>query len=151
NLANEANHYNFATCLSPQFDGQVLVETHNSPNFNHLVDIEDADLERLGKSPEFPTPRIDLKTHGAILKEFLLESYELYAIKRRFIAEQEAYIHGLLDLKALEDSRNEYARKIGERFGQQLNLAATDAKLSWVALSGVTAASTSAGLSHAVA
>lgn len=148
-LANEAYHFNFATCLSPNFQQAIAVETRLSSNFDNLVDIPELDAERAVKIPQCPTPRIDLNSQGSLLKEFLLESYELHSLKKRFLLEQEAYILGLLDFQSLEATRDEYARKIGERFGLTSDMTRADAKLSWVLLTGTSVTSAAVDLSAA--
>ena len=147
NIINEANHFNFATCLSPQFENPISVETQHSASFEELVNIQEVELDRAAKIPACPTPRIDLKSQGARLKEFVLESYELHSIKRRFLIQQDAYLTNNLDYKHLEDTRDEYSRKIAERFGPYTDTTRGEAQLSWFSLAGTSAVGAAAGLS----
>jgi len=147
NFINEANHFNFATCLSPLFENPIAVETQHSSNFEDLVNVQDVELSKAVKMPVCPTPRIDLRTQGAILKEFILESYELHSIKRQFLAQQDAYLANQLDYAQLENTRDEYAQKIAERFGPYSDVTRAQAKLGWFSLAGTNAVRAAADLS----
>ena len=146
NLANEAYHYNFVTCLAPEIEFGIGVETQQSDTFDELVDIPDVTYATVSQMPAVRTPKIDLTKQGAQLRDFLLRGHKLHDLKQSFLRDQRLYVDGLVDRGWLTSTRDEYVRKIHEHFRTKVDITRYDQALSWVLLGTTSAGAWAAGL-----
>lgn len=116
-LANEAYHFNFASCLSAERDEVVGVETRYSEAFDELLDTPEIDFDRLRGFAPLKTPNHPALFDAAKLRDFIVEGYPSFRKKAAYLDAQARFLSGRIDGKQFEDVSSEYARHIGEYFG----------------------------------
>lgn len=116
-FANEAYHFNFASCLSAERDETVGVETRYSEAFDELLDTPEIEYDKLRGFAPLKTPNHPALFDAAKLRDFIVEGYPSFRKKAAYLEAQTQFLNGRIDGKHFEDASKEYARHIAEYFG----------------------------------
>lgn len=139
-LANEAYHFNFASCLSAEREEVVGVETRYSEAFDELLDTPEIDFDRLRGFAPLKTPHHPALFDAAKLRDFIVEGYPSFRKKAAYLDAQSRFLSGRIDGRQFEDASTEYARHIGEYFGADYKSDRQSFMVSLALFSGATVA-----------
>ncbi|MDO9224002.1 MAG: hypothetical protein Q7U20_09875 [Caulobacter sp.] len=125
NLANQAYHYNFGLCLTPQL-GTVAVDTTTGPAFGDFHALEDGDEDLIRRIPVIPIPKCLPFEKGSAFVDLIDPNTRLGRAKLGYLQTLEPIFSGQVvnSDEALKDAREAgelYCDRIAEHFSKHVS------------------------------
>lgn len=124
NLANEAYHFSFATCIAADRPEAVGVETAISPALDEICDTAEVLAEDIVLLPRMELPAAISFTNPRKVHEILIPGHDLYQTKVQYLSDQALYLGGKVPRDHYESTLRLYGRRISEHFGKNIELGA---------------------------